>query len=81
MDFIRNYQVPKIREFQTRILGLEQRVDVKKGSFNFGARLDRVEKRNDRTMIIDYKTSANKNYLAINYNKLDLKNRGPGAKP
>jgi ATP-dependent helicase/nuclease subunit B len=74
-DFIRNYQLPKIKEFQTRILGLEQRIDVKKNSFKFGARLDRVEKRGERTVIIDYKTSANKNYLTINYNKLDLKNR------
>ena len=74
-DFIKNYQVPKIREFQTKILGLEQRIDVKKGSFNLRAQLDRVEKRGDRTAIIDYKTSANKNYLSIHYNKLDLKNR------
>ncbi len=74
-DFIKNYQVPKIKEFQTKILGLEQRIDVKKDSFKLGARLDRVEKRGDRTVIIDYKTSANKNYLTIHFNKLDLKNR------
>jgi len=74
-DFIKNYQLPKIKEFQTKILGLEQRIDVAKDSFKLGARLDRVEKRGDRTIIIDYKTSANKNYLTINYNKLDLKNR------
>jgi CRISPR/Cas system-associated exonuclease Cas4 (RecB family) len=74
-DFIKNYQVPRIKEFQTKILGLEQRIDVKKDSFKLGARLDRVEKRGDRTVIIDYKTSANKNYLTIRYNKLDLKNR------
>ncbi|MCJ7783715.1 MAG: PD-(D/E)XK nuclease family protein, partial [Desulfobacterales bacterium] len=74
-DFIKYYQVPKIREFRTKILGLEQRVDVKKDSFKLGARLDRVEKRGERTTIIDYKTSANKNYLAIRYHKLDLKNR------
>ena len=74
-DFIKYYQVPKIREFRTKILGLEQRVDVKKDSFKLGARLDRVEKRGERTAIIDYKTSANKNYLAIRYHKLDLKNR------
>jgi ATP-dependent helicase/nuclease subunit B len=74
-DFIKNYQVPKIKEFQTKILGLEQRVDVVKDSFKLGARLDRVERRRDRTVIIDYKTSANKNYLTIRYNKLDLKNR------
>ena len=74
-DFVRNYQVPKIKEFRTKILGLEQTIDVKKGSFKLRARLDRVEKRGDRTAIIDYKTSANKNYLTIRYHKLDLKNR------
>jgi CRISPR/Cas system-associated exonuclease Cas4 (RecB family) len=79
-DFIRNYQVPKIREVRTKILGLEQRVDVKKDSFKLGVRLDRVEKRGDRTTIIDYKTSANKNYLTIRYHKLDPKNRDSWSK-
>jgi len=74
-DFIRNYQLPKIREFQTEILGLEQRIDVVRDSFRLGARLDRIERRGERIVIIDYKTSANKSYLTINYNKLDLKNR------
>jgi ATP-dependent helicase/nuclease subunit B len=74
-DFIRNYQLPKIKESQREILGLEQRIDVVRDSFRLGARLDRIERRGERIVIIDYKTSANKNYLAINYNKLDLKNR------
>jgi CRISPR/Cas system-associated exonuclease Cas4 (RecB family) len=74
-DFIKNYQLPKIKEFQTKILGLEQRIDVVRDSFKLGARLDRIEKRGERTVIIDYKTSANKNYLTIRYNKLNLRNR------
>ena len=74
-DFIKNYQLPKIREFQTEILGLEQRIDVVMDSFRLRARLDRIERRGERVVIIDYKTSANKNYLIINYNRLDLKNR------
>jgi ATP-dependent helicase/nuclease subunit B len=78
-DFITNYQVPKIKEFRTKILGLEQRVDVKKDSFRLGARLDRVEKRGERTTILDYKTSANKHFLTIRYPKLDLKNRDSWA--
>ena len=79
-DFIKNYQIPRIKEYQTKILSLEQRIDVIKDSFKLGARLDRVEKRGDRTVIIDYKTSANKNYLSIRYNKLDLKNRDSWSK-
>ncbi len=74
-DFIRNYQIPRIKEFQTKILGLEQRIEVVMDSFRLGARLDRVEKRGDRTSIIDYKTSANKNYLTLHHPKLDLNNR------
>ena len=75
-DFIQYYQLPKIKEFQTKILGLEQWIDVKKGGFKLRARLDRIEKRGDRTAIIDYKTSANKNALTVRYHRLDLKNRG-----
>jgi len=74
-DFIRNYQLPKIKEFQTRIVALEQRIHVVRDSFRLVARLDRIESRGERIVIIDYKTSANKNYLTINYNKLDLRNR------
>ena len=74
-DFMKNYQVPKIKEFQTKIMDLELKIDVKRDSFKLGARLDRVEKRGERTVIIDYKTSANKNYFAIRYNKIDLQSR------
>ena len=78
--FIRNYQVPKLKECQTKIIALEQRIDVKKDSLKLGARLDRVEKRGERTTIIDYKTSANKNYLTIRSDQLDLEDRNSWSK-
>jgi CRISPR/Cas system-associated exonuclease Cas4 (RecB family) len=74
-DFMKHYQMPKLKAFQTRILGLEQQIDVTKDSFKLRARLDRVEKRGERTAVLDYKTSANRNYLTIRYNRLDLSNR------
>jgi len=79
-DFLKNYQVVKVKEFRTKILDLEREIEVKKDSFKLRARLDRVEQRDDRTVIIDYKTSANKNSLAINYHKLDVKNRDSWCK-
>ena len=74
-DFIRDYQMPKCREAAVRIVGLEQRLDIMKDSFKLNARLDRIEERQGRTTIIDYKTSANRGYLSINFNKLDPENR------
>ncbi|MBP1708692.1 MAG: hypothetical protein H6Q40_481, partial [Deltaproteobacteria bacterium] len=74
-DFLKNYQIPKIREFPTEIIGLEHRLEVMKESFRLTARLDRVEKRGNRTAILDYKTSASKKYLSIQFKKLDPGNR------
>ncbi len=75
VDYIERYQIPKIREFPTEILGLEYKIKFKKESFNFEARLDRIERRGNRLAIIDYKTSASVNYLKINFNKLDINTR------
>ena len=74
-DFIRRYQIPKIKRVPTEIIGLEQRIEVVKDSFKFGVRLDRIEKRGDRTVILDYKTSANPKPLTIRFRKLNLDSR------
>jgi CRISPR/Cas system-associated exonuclease Cas4 (RecB family) len=74
-DFLKNYQIPRIKEFPIEIMSLEHRLEVVKESFKLAARLDRIEKRGGRTAIIDYKTSANKKYLGINFNKLDRGDR------
>ena len=74
-DFIRGYQIPKIKMAPTEIIGLEQKIEVVKDSFRFGVRLDRIEKRGDRTVILDYKTSANPKPLTINFRKLNLDTR------
>ena len=74
-DFIKNYQIPKLKENPIQIISLERRLEVVKESFRLAARLDRIEKRGERTAIIDYKTSANKKYLSINFKKLDPANR------
>jgi RecB family exonuclease len=74
-DFIRGYQIPQIKRVPTEIIGLEQRIEVVKDSFRFGVRLDRIEKRGDRTVILDYKTSANPKPLTINFRKLNLESR------
>lgn len=69
-DFIKNYQIPKIKSMPTKIIALERRITVEKESFKLSARLDRIEKRDEKTFIIDYKTSSNKRFLSINFNKL-----------
>ncbi|MBI5787708.1 MAG: PD-(D/E)XK nuclease family protein [Candidatus Schekmanbacteria bacterium] len=71
-DFIENYQIPLVRNCSVEVIHLEHQINFIKNSYRFFAKLDRVEKRNGRVTIIDYKTSSNKDYLRINFNKLDV---------
>ncbi len=70
-EFILHYQIPKIKEQKIKILNIEHRQIININSFNLYARIDRIEKRDDRTVILDYKTSSSRNYLSINFKKLD----------
>jgi CRISPR/Cas system-associated exonuclease Cas4 (RecB family) len=78
-EFIRQYQLPKIKEQKIKILSIEQRQIVTIDSFKLYARMDRIEKRDDRRVIMDYKTSSSRKYLSINFNKLDVDRRDTWA--
>ncbi|MCK4423695.1 MAG: PD-(D/E)XK nuclease family protein [Candidatus Omnitrophica bacterium] len=73
-EFITDYQLPLIAEPIT-ILELEYEIDLTLGPFKLTGKIDRIEKRGNKTVIIDYKTSGNNNYLKLNWKKLDLQDR------
>lgn len=74
-DFIKQYQIPKLKDTPVKIINLEHQLETTKDIFRLTARMDRIENRGNRIAIIDYKTSANRKYLSINFNKLDLNKR------
>lgn len=74
-EFIFRYQIPKINRHKIKILCIEHKQIINMNSFNLYARIDRIEKRDERIVIIDYKTSSSRNYLTINFNKLDSQRR------
>lgn len=74
-EFIENYQIPMLRENDVTIVDLEKKIEVNEDLFRLVARLDRVEKRGDRTIIMDYKTSADNAHLKINFDKLEICDR------
>jgi hypothetical protein len=56
-------------------LGTEVDIKASKQSFLLRGRIDSIEQRGERTVIVDYKTGSNPSYLKINFQKLDLKKR------
>jgi CRISPR/Cas system-associated exonuclease Cas4 (RecB family) len=74
-DLIKKYYLPLIKEVPVTILDSEQAIRVSFDSFDLKGRLDSIEKRGEKTYIIDYKTGSNPNCLKINFEKLDPDNR------
>lgn len=73
--FLKYYQVPLINRAKCEILHLERRLETVISSFRFKGILDRVEKRDDDTCIVDYKTGASATRLACAFDRLDVDNR------
>ncbi len=75
-DFLQGYQEAVIAERPVAIVELERNIEISWNSFVLKGRLDRVEKRGEKIVIIDYKTQASDNYLRIRHDRLDPDDRG-----
>ncbi len=72
---LKYYYLPLVMGKAVTIMESEELIRVKAGSFNLSGRLDSVEQRDDKTVIVDYKTGSSPNYLKIDLEKLDLDKR------
>lgn len=70
-DFMKEYYIPLVSEKTVTILESEESIQVQVDSFNLKGRLDSVEQRDEKTVIVDYKTGSNQTYLKIDREKLD----------
>ncbi|HAM52729.1 MAG TPA: hypothetical protein DCP92_19295 [Nitrospiraceae bacterium] len=74
-DVLKYYYIPLVKNKAVTILECEETIQVRVDFFNLNGRLDSVEQRDDKTVIVDFKTSSNQNYLKIDLDKLDLDKR------
>ena len=68
--FLRGYQIPLAEAGPITIVGLEQDLSVTCDGYRFAGRIDRIEKRGDKHVILDYKTGCDDKRLRINLSKL-----------
>jgi ATP-dependent helicase/nuclease subunit B len=74
-DILKYYYVPLLGKHALTIINIEESIRVKVDGFNLKGRLDSVEQRDDKTVIVDFKTGASEKYLRINLEKLDVTRR------
>jgi len=75
-DLLEKYYIPLLRKEPLTVLDNEKDIAVSMDSFSLKGRLDSIEKRGEKIYIIDYKTSANADYLKIRLDKLKPDERG-----
>jgi len=72
-SFLRGYQIPMVETEDVTLLALEQAVSVHTGGYNFTGRIDRIEQRGDKHVILDYKTGRDDSRVRIKFDKLNIK--------
>jgi ATP-dependent helicase/nuclease subunit B len=75
-EVVSDYYLPLAKKNALTILEVEESVATRVNGFNLKGRLDSVEQRGEKTVIVDFKTGASENYLRINLEKLDVSERG-----
>lgn len=74
-DILKKYYIPLIEKEALTVLESEYKIHASEGNFNIAGRIDNIEKRGNKIMIIDYKTGSTPNNLRIKFDKLDPGNR------
>ena len=68
--FVTNYQTAVIKEQSVTLLGLEEHLSVISDGYHFAGRIDRIEQRGSRHVILDYKTGRDDKRVRIDLAKL-----------
>jgi hypothetical protein len=79
-DFLTGYMSGLVKEHRVTIASLEHGIETLKNGFRLRGRLDAVESRDGRTVLIDYKSSAHRSSYTIRMKKLVPEDRTTWSK-
>lgn len=77
-EFLEEYCLPLVNENSVTVLSCEEAIAVRVNGFRLKGRIDKVERRNDKIFIVDYKTGASP--AAMDLKKLSIEERGSWPK-
>ncbi len=72
---LKEYQQPMAEQNEIFLKGLEEKISVNTLGAKFEGRLDRIEQRGSKVIILDYKTGPEPSKPPINFGKLNLNER------
>jgi ATP-dependent helicase/nuclease subunit B len=73
--YLKGYEIPQIARQTITVLDLEQKIERTVGPYLFRGIVDRIDRRGERTCIVDYKTAGSAKRYAIALDKLEPNTR------
>jgi CRISPR/Cas system-associated exonuclease Cas4 (RecB family) len=70
-----DYQQKVIQQSEVTLNGVEERFTIQALGARFEGRIDRIEERDGKIMILDYKTGVRPATVSVNFNKLNIDKR------
>ena len=74
-EFLTAYRLPLLRANPVVVLGVERPMKTEIAGFRFRGKADHIERRGERTFILDYKTGSKPERYSIRFGALDLSDR------
>jgi CRISPR/Cas system-associated exonuclease Cas4 (RecB family) len=74
-ELIKEYYIPLAKTRKVKTLYVEMPLTARYGPFTLTGVIDRVELRNERVFVIDYKTASQESTFRVNFKRLDPKNK------
>jgi ATP-dependent helicase/nuclease subunit B len=73
--FLERYQQPVAGSTRLIVTAIEERISVERKGIQFTGSIDRVELRDGKPFILDYKTAKDDDYVKIRLSKIELEDR------
>ena len=74
-ELLEDYYLPLVNENSLTVLSCEEEISVLVNGFRLKGRIDKIEQRDNKIVIVDYKTGASQAKVTIDLKKLDIEKR------
>ncbi|MGB2867447.1 MAG: PD-(D/E)XK nuclease family protein [Bacteroidota bacterium] len=76
LEFLKNYQLPLLEKQEVHLLNVEQEISMNRNGRHFTGRIDRIERRGSKVIVLDYKIRHDDAPYKVQWSKFNIEDRG-----
>ena len=75
LEFLKNYQLPMLEKQGIHLLNVEQEITMNRDGRHFTGRIDRIERRDSKIVVLDYKIRQDDAPYKVQWSKFNVEDR------